>query len=116
MKNVIPHEGQFDGAHHLFAVRVYYEDTDFSGIVYHGSYVRFLERARSDMLARINIDQRGAFESGDGAYAITQLSIKYKLAAKFDDALLIVSHTHKITGARVFICLLYTSPSPRDRG
>lgn len=98
-----PYEGHYDGPHHLFAVRVYYEDTDFSGIVYHGSYVRFLERARSDMLSRVGIDQRGAFESGDGAYAITQLNIKYKQAAKFDDALLIVSHAHKVTGARVFI-------------
>lgn len=104
MDNIIkPYEGHYDGPHHLFAVRVYYEDTDFSGIVYHGSYVRFMERARSDMLARIGIDQRSAFESGDGAYAITKLNINYKQAAKFDDALTIISHAHKVTGARVFI-------------
>lgn len=98
-----PYQGHYDGPHHIFAVRVYYEDTDFSGIVYHGSYVRFLERARTDMLARIGIDQRAAFESGHGAYAITQLNLKYKQAAKFDDALTIISHAHKVTGARVFI-------------
>ncbi len=102
-RNHKPYEGHYDGEHHIFAVRVYYEDTDFSGIVYHGSYVRFMERARSDMLTRIGIDQRNAFESGAGAYAITQLNIKYKMAAKFDDALLIVSHPRKVTGARVFI-------------
>lgn len=101
--NHAPYQGHYDGPHHIFAVRVYYEDTDFSGIVYHGSYVRFLERARTDMLAHIGIDQRAAFESGDGAYAITQLQVKYKQAAKFDDALLIISHAHKVTGARVFI-------------
>ena len=101
--DIKPFEGHYDGAHHMFAVRVYYEDTDFSGIVYHGSYVRFLERARSDMLARIGIDQRSAFESGDGAYAITKLNINYKQTAKFDDALTIISHAHKVTGARVYI-------------
>jgi acyl-CoA thioester hydrolase len=101
--DIKPFEGHYDGAHHMFAVRVYYEDTDFSGIVYHGSYVRFLERARSDMLARIDIDQRSAFESGDGAYAITKLNVNYKQAAKFDDALTIISHAHKVTGARVYI-------------
>jgi len=98
-----PYQGHYDGDHHIFAVRVYYEDTDFSGIVYHGSYVRFMERARSDMLARINIDQRTAFEAGNGAYAITRLDLQYKLAAKFDDALMIVSHAHKVTGVRVSI-------------
>lgn len=102
-KDIKPYEGHYDGPHHIFAVRVYYEDTDFSGIVYHGSYVRFLERARTDMLARIGIDQRTAFESGEGAYAITQINVKYKQAAKFDDALTIISHAHKVTGARVYI-------------
>lgn len=103
INNHSPYQGHYDGAHHIFAVRVYFEDTDFSGIVYHASYLRFMERARSDMLARINIDQRAAFDDGKGAYAVTELNIKYKKSAKFDDALAIISHVHKIGGARVNI-------------
>jgi tRNA-binding EMAP/Myf-like protein len=53
-----PYQGHFDGARHLFAVRVYFEDTDFSGVVYHARYLHFMERARSDMLACVGIDQR----------------------------------------------------------
>ena len=55
-----PYSGRFDGARHLFALRVYYEDTDLSGIVYHANYLRWFERARSDMLRLLGIDQRAA--------------------------------------------------------
>ena len=59
-----PYQGHFDGSRHLFAVRVYFEDTDFSGVVYHARYLHFMERARSDMLARVGIDQRGRAGGG----------------------------------------------------
>ncbi len=59
-----PLDGRFDGPVHHFAVRVYYEDTDLSGIVYHANYLRWFERARSDMLRVLKIDQRTAIEAG----------------------------------------------------
>ena len=66
-----PVDGRFDGPEHRFPVRVYFEDTDLSGIVYHANYLRYMERARSDMLRLAGIDQRAHQESGGGAYAVT---------------------------------------------
>lgn len=94
-----PYQGQFDGTKHLFAVRVYFEDTDFSGVVYHARYLHFMERARSDMLACVGIDQRTVHAQGQGAYAVTQMHIKYRRPAHFDDALLVVSTVEALRAA-----------------
>ena len=98
-----PHDGRFMGLTHWFACRVYFEDTDFSGVVYHANYLRYCERARSDMLRCIGIDQRAAFEAGQGAYAIADLSIKYTQPARMDDALLIASQVVQIRAAACHI-------------
>jgi acyl-CoA thioester hydrolase len=86
-----PTAGRFVGRDHRFPVRVYFEDTDLSGIVYHANYLRFMERARSDMLRVAGINQRGAFEAGEGAYAVTDLHIRYRAPARLDDDLVVVS-------------------------
>ncbi len=98
-----PQSGRFVGREHRFPVRVYFEDTDFSGVVYHASYLRFMERARSDMLSVAGIDQRTAFAQGDGVYAVAELSIKYHRPAHFDDALLIVSTVEQVRAASCLI-------------
>jgi acyl-CoA thioester hydrolase len=98
-----PYHGRFEGREHLFAVRVYFEDTDFSGVVYHASYLRFMERARSDMLACAGIGQQAAWQAGEGVYAVAELSIKYLRPARFDDALLIVSTVEQVRAASVLI-------------
>ena len=72
-----PYEGAFVGDAHHFALRVYIEDTDLGGVVYHANYIRFLERARSDLLRAAGIDQRAAIEKGEGVYAVAELRIKY---------------------------------------
>ncbi|MGN6373964.1 MAG: YbgC/FadM family acyl-CoA thioesterase [Sphingomonas sp.] len=87
----LPSSGRFVGREHRFPVRVYFEDTDLSGIVYHANYLRFMERARSDMLRCAGIDQRAAFEAGDGAYAVSDLAIRYRAPARLDDDLVVVS-------------------------
>jgi acyl-CoA thioester hydrolase len=99
-----PYQGHFDeslerGWRHMFAVRVYFEDTDFSGVVYHARYLHFMERARSDMLACVGIDQRVVHEQGQGAYAVTELNIKYRRPAKFDDALIVISTVEAVRAA-----------------
>ncbi|MDP4757441.1 MAG: YbgC/FadM family acyl-CoA thioesterase [Sphingorhabdus sp.] len=94
-----PYQGHFDGARHLFAVRVYFEDTDFSGVVYHARYLHFMERARSDMLACVGIDQRTVHAAGQGAYAVTQMLIKYRRPAHFDDALVVISTVEAVRAA-----------------
>jgi acyl-CoA thioester hydrolase len=86
--------GVIDGARHLYAVRVYYEDTDLSGITYHANYLRWFERARSDLLRLLGIDQRAAIESGargeeGGAYAVSEINLKYLRPARLDDDVVI---------------------------
>jgi acyl-CoA thioester hydrolase len=94
--DIAPHSGHFDGAVHWFALRAYFEDTDLSGVVYHANYLRWFERARSDMLRCLGIDQRAAQEASEGAYAVTDLSIRYVRPARLDDAVLIRSVTTEI--------------------
>ena len=95
--------GAFVGAEHHFRARVYFEDTDLSGIVYHANYLRYMERARSDMLRIAGIDQRAAMDAGDGSWAVTDLTIKYRSPAKLDDDLLVVSTVEAVRGASVII-------------
>lgn len=94
-----PPSGRFDGACHLFAVRVYFEDTDLSGVVYHANYLRWFERARSDMLRLLGIDQRGAHDAGEGAYAVTDLALRYLRPARLDDAVLVRSSVDAVSPA-----------------
>lgn len=103
-----PYHGHFDGKKHHFAIRVYFEDTDFSGVVYHARYLHFMERARSDMLARVGIDQRGAHDAGEGAYAVTEIDLKFRKPARFDDALLITS---RVTAVRAASCDIHQTVS-----
>jgi acyl-CoA thioester hydrolase len=89
MSHPNPPDGVIDGARHFYAVRVYYEDTDLSGIVYHANYLRWFERARSDLLRRLGIDQRAAVEGGEGAYAVSELALRYLRPARLDDDVVI---------------------------
>jgi acyl-CoA thioester hydrolase len=98
-----PADGRFDGTEHRFPLRVYFEDTDLSGVVYHANYLRYMERARSDMLRVAGIDQRAAHEAGEGAYAIVSLDIRYLAPARLDDALLVVSRVVDTRASRVSI-------------
>ena len=94
-----PPDGVIDGDTHRYAVRVYYEDTDLSGVTYHANYLRWFERARSDLLRRLEIDQRAAIEAGEGAYAVADLSIRYLAPAKLDDDVLIETRCTEMRAA-----------------
>ena len=98
-----PAGGRFEGREHLFPLRVYFEDTDLSGVVYHANYLRYMERARSDMLRVAGIDQRAVHEAGEGAYAIVDLAIRYRAPAKLDDALIVASRVIRASPASVVI-------------
>ncbi len=84
-----PPGGRFDGPLHRLAVRAYHEDTDATGRVYHGAYLRWFERARSDMLELLGIDQRKAIEAGDGFYVVSDMAIRYRAPALLGDAVVI---------------------------
>ncbi len=87
---------------HLFPVRVYYEDTDFSGAVYHANYLRFMERARTEMLRALDIHQ-GARLAGEEAepfaFVVRFLSIDYFKPAGMDDLLTIETAPGRIGAA-----------------
>ena len=99
----LPATGRVVAGEHRFAVRVYFEDTDLSGIVYHANYLRYMERARSDMLRLAGIDQRGTHEAGGGAYAVTALAIRYRAPARLDDVLVVLTRLRQIRAASVDI-------------
>ena len=96
-----PVSGQIaDGVHQL-AVRIYFEDTDLSGVVYHANYLRFMERGRSDLLRLLEIDQRGAHEGGDGVYVVADLNIRYLLPARLNDELVVETRCLALGAATV---------------
>ncbi len=94
-----PLEGRFDGSEHRFPVRVYFEDTDLTGVVYHANYLRYMERARSDMLRLVGIDHRGSIAAGAGGYAVSALAIRYLRPAALDDNLVVVSRMTQLRAA-----------------
>ena len=96
-----------DGKHHQ-QVRVYYEDTDFSGVVYHASYLRFMERGRTNYLRLIGADHRALFEQAKAeapgfAFVVTHMSIDFKRPAFMDDVLDIVTAPEEVKGASVML-------------
>ena len=99
-----PYRGGFVGNEHRFALTVFFEDTDTAGIVYHANYLRFFERARSDMLRAAGIDQRAAIDAGLGAYAVSEMDIKWRRPAKLDDDLIVLS---RVTGVRNASCSIH---------
>lgn len=94
-----PATGRFIAAVHHFPLRVYFEDTDLSGVVYHANYLRYMERARSDMLRIAGIDQRAHHEGGAGVYAVTDIQIKYRRPARLDEDLMVVSRVAAVSAA-----------------
>jgi acyl-CoA thioester hydrolase len=96
-----------NGRHHMM-VRVYYEDTDFTGIVYHANYLRFMERGRTNYLRLIGADQRGLFEEAQQeapgfAFVVRQMSMNFRKPAKMDDMLEIVTECAEVKGASVMM-------------
>jgi len=89
--------------HHL-TVRVYYEDTDFSGVVYHASYLRFLERGRTEFLRALGIAHRGTFGNGgaDGFHFVVRaMTVEFLKPALMDDELWVETHLSATRGASI---------------
>ncbi len=97
-----PPLGIFDGREHQLPVRIYYEDTDFSGIVYHANYLRYFERGRSDFFRMIGISHT-ALHKADTAFAIVRMELDFKRAARIDDALLVRTTYDRVKGPRLFV-------------
>jgi len=98
-----PYRGGFVGPEHHFALTVYFEDTDTAGIVYYANYLKFIERARSDMLRAAQIDQKAELDASGSAYAVAEVDIKYRRPAYLGDDLVIVSTIQAVRAASVTI-------------
>jgi acyl-CoA thioester hydrolase len=101
-------DGEIRNGRHHMTVRVYYEDTDFTGIVYHANYLRFMERGRTNYLRLIGADQRGLFEQAQEeapgfAFVVRQMSMNFRKPAKMDDVLEIVTECAEVKGASVMM-------------
>ncbi len=96
-----PTAGSFEGKCHLMPIRVYYEDTDLSGLVYHANYLRFCERARTELLRQLGIEQRSIFEAGEGNYAVADAQIRFLAPARLDDSLVVQTRLAELRSASV---------------
>lgn len=104
MTQDVPTAGRFEGRTHFLPVRIYYEDTDFSGVVYHANYLRYFERGRSDFLRLAGVSHVELLD-GDTptAFAVNRITLDFLRPARIDDALAVVSSYDRIKGPRIFI-------------
>ena len=86
-----------------FSLRVYYEDTDFGGIVYYANYLKFIERARSEWVRSLGIDQSNLKANRNMVFAVRHLVADYLAPAKFDDVLQIITLLESKTAARLIL-------------
>lgn len=93
---------QADGSH-VFPVRVYYEDTDFSGNVYHAAYLKFFERARTEFLRAHDVHHQKLFEEEGIAFAVRSMQIDYDRAAHIDDILEATTSVLEMKGSRFIL-------------
>jgi acyl-CoA thioester hydrolase len=103
-----PIDGTLRDGRHVMAVRVYYEDTDFSGAVYHASYLRFMERGRTNYLRLLGADQRALFEETEQeapgfAFVVRSMQIEFLKPARMDDLLDISTVPEEVKGASILL-------------
>jgi acyl-CoA thioester hydrolase len=104
----VPFGGEIRDGRHLLTLRVYYEDTDFSGVVYHASYLRFMERGRTDYLRLIGADHRSLFEAVEReapgfSFVVRSMTIEFLKPARMDDVLEVVTAPREVKGASVIL-------------
>ncbi|ATQ41411.1 tol-pal system-associated acyl-CoA thioesterase [Caulobacter mirabilis] len=99
-----PTAGRFEGREHILPVRVYYEDTDFTGVVYHANYVRYFERGRSDFLRLAGVSHTELLDRHDpAAFVVTKIDIDFRKPARIDDALQVRTTYDSAKGPRLHI-------------
>jgi acyl-CoA thioester hydrolase len=101
-------DGEIVDGRHTMCVRVYYEDTDFTGIVYHANYLRFMERGRTNYLRLLGADHRALFEAAEQeapsfAFVVRAMTLDFLKPARMDDVLDIVTRPHEVKGASILL-------------
>jgi acyl-CoA thioester hydrolase len=108
MMGAISLDGEIHDGRHTLLVRVYYEDTDFTGIVYHANYLRFMERGRTNYLRLLGNDHRALFEETEQempgfAFVVRSMTIEFRKPARMDDVLAIITEPHEVKGASAIV-------------
>ena len=93
--------GAIDAGVHHFPLRVYYEDTDAGGIVYHASYLRFVERARTEMLRCLGLDHGSLRQSEGLTFAVRRVEVDFRAPAVLDDQLVVRTQLSHLRGASI---------------
>ena len=88
--------------------KIFIEDTDFQGVVYHSNYLKYFERARSELIYSIGYSNKKLLDKFNILIAVKTCNVDFKKPAKFEDKITVFTKIKSNT------CLLYTSPSPRD--
>ena len=104
----VPLDGEIRDGRHVLTVRVYYEDTDFTGIVYHANYLRYMERGRTNYLRLLGADHRALFEETEKeapgfAFVVRAMSIEFLRPARMDDMLDVVTEPQEVRGASITV-------------
>lgn len=99
-----PSSGWLEGREHVLPVRIYYEDTDFTGMVYHANYLRYFERGRSDFFRLAGISHTALLALAQPtAFTIVRIELDFKKAARIDDALEVRTTYDEVKGARLMV-------------
>src|ERR1700760_3578163 len=101
-------DGELKDGRHTMVVRVYYEDTDFTGIVYHANYLRYMERGRTNYLRLIGADHRALFEATEKeapgfAFVVRSMNIEFLKPARMDDILHVITVPEEVKGASAIL-------------
>lgn len=104
----VPLDGEIRDGRHVFTVRVYYEDTDFTGIVYHANYLRYMERGRTNYLRLLGADHRALFQETEKeapgfAFVVRAMNIDFLQPARMDDVLDVITAPHEVKGASIML-------------
>ena len=99
----LPSAGALQGGVHRFPLRIYVEDTDYSGYVYHANYLTYAERGRTEMLRAIGIEQRVLLETGAAFWAVREARLRFHAPARLDDMLIVETRAAAVRGASTWL-------------
>jgi acyl-CoA thioester hydrolase len=100
--------GRLEGVRHVLTIRIYYEDTDFSGYVYHANYLRFLERGRTEILRAIDFDHRRLYETKREGFVVRRMTIDYLRPAQMDDVIAVTTWAKDVRAASLTLAQTVT--------
>jgi acyl-CoA thioester hydrolase len=99
----LPRAGKLSGGVHRFPVRVYYEDTDAAGIVYYANYLKFIERARTEMMRLFGVEHERERQSAGTGFIVRRAEIEYQAPARLDDEIVVETRLKELGGASILL-------------